>query len=63
MCCLRLSDDFLDLYDCLLSLDSFILQVGEGNGTPLQYSPGKSHGRKSLVGYSPWGRKELDTTE
>ena len=25
--------------------------------------PGKSHGQKSLVGYSPWGRKELDTTE
>ena len=24
--------------------------------------PGKSHGR-SLVGYSPWGRKESDTTE
>ena len=24
--------------------------------------PGKSHGRRSLVGYSPWGRKELDTT-
>ena len=25
--------------------------------------PGKSHGRRSLVGGSPWGRKELDTTE
>ena len=24
--------------------------------------PGKSHGWRSLVGYSPWGRKELDTT-
>ena len=24
--------------------------------------PGKSHGQRSLVGYSPWGRKELDTT-
>ena len=23
----------------------------------------KSHGQRSLVGYSPWGRKELDTTE
>ena len=23
----------------------------------------KSHGRRSLVGYSPWGPKELDTTE
>ena len=24
---------------------------------------GKSHGWKSHVGYSPWGRKESDTTE
>ena len=25
--------------------------------------PGKSHGHRSLVGCSPWGRKELDMTE
>ena len=25
--------------------------------------PGKFHGRRSLVGYSLWGRKELDTIE
>ena len=25
--------------------------------------PGKSHGRRSLVGCYPWGRKESDTTE
>ena len=25
--------------------------------------PGKSHGRGSLVGCSPWGRKESDATE
>ena len=25
--------------------------------------PGKSHGRRSLVGCSSWGREELDTTE
>ena len=25
--------------------------------------PGELHGQKSLAGYSPWGRKELDTTE
>ena len=37
---------------------------GEGNGNPLQYSsPGESHGRKSLAGYSPWGYKELDMTK
>ena len=30
--------------------------------TPVRL-PGKSHGWKSLVGCSPWGRKESDTTE
>ena len=25
--------------------------------------PGKSHGQRSLVGCSPWGRYELDTTK
>ena len=24
--------------------------------------PGKSHGQRSLVGYSPWSLKELNTT-
>ena len=34
------------------------------SGHPLQYSwPRKPHGRRSLVGCSPWGRKESDTTE
>ena len=27
------------------------------------FLPGESHGRRSLVGYSPRGRKESDTTE
>ena len=30
--------------------------------TPV-FLPGKSHGQKNLVGYSPWGNKELDMTE
>ena len=34
---------------------------GEGNGYPLQYS-GEFHGQRSLVDYSPRGRKESDTT-
>ena len=25
--------------------------------------PGKFHGQRSLVGYSPWGHKEVDMTE
>ena len=37
---------------------------GVGNGNPLQYSfLEKSHGQRSLVGYSPGGLKELDMTE
>ena len=27
------------------------------------FLPGKSHGQRSLVGYSPWGHKEAGTTE
>ena len=27
------------------------------------FLPGESHGQRSLVGYSPWGLKELNTTE
>ena len=27
------------------------------------FLPGKSHGQRSLAGYSPWGGKESDTTE
>ena len=39
-------------------------ELGEGNGTPLQYSClEKSHGRRSLVGCSPWSRKESDKAE
>ena len=38
--------------------------AGEGNGNPLQHSClGKSHGQRSLIGYSLWGCKESDTTE
>ena len=34
---------------------------GEGNGNPLQFSfsPGKYHGQRSLVGYSPWAHKRV----
>ena len=37
---------------------------GGGHGNPLQYSCLENpHGQKRLVSYSPWGHKELDTTE
>ena len=29
----------------------------------LVFLPGKFHGQGSLAGYSPWGSKEVDTTE
>ena len=36
---------------------------GGGHGNPLQYSCLENPGQRSLAGYSPWGRKELDMTE
>ena len=37
---------------------------GGGHGNPLQYSCRENpHGQRSLVGYSPCGPKESDTTE
>ena len=45
-------------------LDSILgsgISPGEGNGNPLL--PGKSHGQRSMVCYSPWGHKESDMTE
>ena len=35
---------------------------GVGNGNPV-FLTRKSHGQRSLAGYSPWGCKELNTTE
>ena len=37
------------------------LQLGYKNATSIL--PGKFHGQRSLVGYSPWSHKELDMTE
>ena len=34
----------------------------EWQPTPI-FLPGEVHGQRSLAGYSPWGRKELDMTE
>ena len=37
---------------------------GGGYGNPLQHSYLENpHGQRSLSGYSPWGRKDLDMTE
>ena len=45
---------------------SLILGLGRSprGGQGLQYSCLENpHGKRSLGGYSPWGHKELDTTE
>ena len=35
---------------------------GGGQPTPV-FLPGEPHGQRNLVGYSPWGRTEFNTTE
>ena len=51
----------------LVSIPGLGRAPGEGNGYPLlpgkSLLPRKSHGQRSLAGYSPWGHKELDKTE
>ena len=38
--------------------------TGGGHGNPLQYSClGESHGQRSMLGFSPLGHIESDTTE
>ena len=39
-----------------------ILVIPTGNPTPV-FLPRKSHGQRSLAGYSPYGCKESDMTE
>ena len=47
----------------LITVKIFLSQYsGKWQPTPV-FLPGKSHGQKSLLGYSPWGRKESDRTE
>ena len=45
-----------------LSLFTFMHWRRKWQPTPA-FLPGESHGRRSLVGCSPWGREESDTTE
>ena len=52
--------------DCSHETKRYLLlgTPGGGNCSPLQYSCLENlQGQGSLVGYSPWGCKELDTTE
>ena len=45
-----------------LPCSSIFLQIRQWHPTPVLL-PGKSHGWRSLLGCSPWGRQESDTTE
>ena len=51
-----------------LGKSQFVLGITKGSlegemATHSSILAGKSHGRRSLVGYSPWGHKESDMTE
>ena len=37
--------------------------LDKGMATTPVFSPGESHGQRSLVGCSPWGHKESETSE
>ena len=50
------------LIHTFLWVSSIPLQRRQRHPAPVLL-PGKSHGRRSLVSCSPWGREELDTTE
>ena len=39
------------------------LEEGMATHSSTVFLAGESHGQRSLVGYSPWGRKESDTIE
>ena len=45
-----------------MSLVLYMFSYMKWQPTPV-FLPGKSHGQRSPVGYSPWGHKESDTTE
>ena len=46
------------------SIPGLARSPGGGHGNSLQYSCLEDpHGQRSLVSYSPWGHKELGTTE
>ena len=59
----NLSDNARDLRDAG-SIPELGRSPGGGHGNPLQYSCLEDPcGQRSLAGYSPWDRKESDTTE
>ena len=51
--------DYAKASDCV---DPWVGKIPWRKEWPV-FLPGESHGQRSLVGYSPWGHKELDKTE
>ena len=49
--------------DSIPQIRKIPLEKGMADYTPTPVYLGESHGQKSLVGYSPWGCKELDMSE
>ena len=57
-------NNFYSEYCHFITYTMLLNSCGEGKGTPLQYSCLENpDGRRCLVGYSPWGCEESDTTE
>ena len=46
----------------VLSLSQKIPRIRTWQPTPV-FLPGKSHGHRSLAGYTPWGLKESEMSE
>ena len=53
---------FFDFSFEIFCLDLLLFRRRPWHPTPILL-PGKSHGRRSLVGCSPWGHEESDTAE
>ena len=53
--------------DILVKLNSLVKFLGWEDPLEKGMAPvfllGEFHGQRSLVGYSPWGRREMDMTE
>ena len=58
----RVGHDWCDLAAAAAAVSQSVIRRRQWLLTPVLL-PGKSHWRRSLVGCSPWGRKESDTTE